>query len=151
MSERLVAKATITIDAPVSKVWNALVRPEMIRRYMFGTRVVTDWKEGSRISWRGTWSGKRYEDKGMVLEFKPLRMMRYSHYSPLTGLPDLPENYHTVTIKLSEKGARTVLSLSQDNNLTEEAREHSEKNWGMVLSKMKELLEVPGRLPNQGD
>jgi len=51
------------------------------------------------------------------------------------------ENYHTVTIDLSAEGNQTQLSLTQDNNATEEARAHSEKNWGMMLAAMKKFLE----------
>lgn len=53
----------------------------------------------------------------------------------------MPENYHTVTIELSGEGAQTTVKLSQDNNATEEAREHSEKNWQMMLDGLKKLLE----------
>jgi hypothetical protein len=41
------------------------------------------------------------------------------------------ENYHTVTIDLAPDGARTHVTLSQDNNPTEDARQHSEKNWDL--------------------
>jgi hypothetical protein len=34
-----------------------------------------------------------------------------------------------------------VVSLSQDNNATEEARGHSEKNWAMMLDELKKLVE----------
>ncbi|HPM61769.1 MAG TPA: SRPBCC domain-containing protein, partial [Methanoregulaceae archaeon] len=64
-----------------------------------------------------------------------------NHYSPLSGLPDAPEHYHTVTITLSEDGAFTLLLLIQDNNPTEASRDHSQKNWEMILGKLKELLE----------
>lgn len=45
------ARASVRIDAPREDVWAALVDPEKIERYMFGTEVVTDWKEGADISW----------------------------------------------------------------------------------------------------
>jgi hypothetical protein len=38
-------------------------------------------------------------------------------------------------------GAETTVSLSQDNNETEQAREYSEKNWKMMLDGLKKLLE----------
>jgi hypothetical protein len=72
---------------------------------------------------------------------EPGHMIQYSHFSPLTGQPDLPENYHIVTIELSGKGYQTHISLQQDKNATEEAREHSEKNWNMMLESLKKLLE----------
>jgi len=136
-----VAKASTTIDAPVAKVWDALVNPALIQQYMFGTQVVSTWKEGSPIAWKGEWKGKSYEDKGVLLAVKPERMLRYSHFSPLTGQPDRPENYHTVTIELASSGGQTTVSLSQDKNPTPEAREHSEKNWSVMLAGMKKLLE----------
>jgi uncharacterized protein YndB with AHSA1/START domain len=108
---------------------------------MFGTTVVSDWQEGSPITWEGEWKGKPYEDKGKIRKIEPPRLLQYSHYSPLSGLPDTPENHHTVTIELSAKGAQTGVSLSQDNNASDEAREHSEKNWKMMLEGLKKLLE----------
>ena len=141
MSKGLIAKALITINAPIRKVWEALVNPEKIKQYMFGTTVVSDWKQGSSIVWKGEWQGKKYEDKGMILKIEKDRILQYSHFSPIAGMPDLPENYHTVTIELSSDEAKTVVSLSQDNNPTEEAREHSEKNWKMMLDVLKKLLE----------
>ena len=51
-------------DAPAKNVWEALINPAMIKQYFFGTDVVSDWKVGNSIVWRGTWQGKEYEDKG---------------------------------------------------------------------------------------
>ncbi|MDA4114092.1 MAG: SRPBCC domain-containing protein [Thaumarchaeota archaeon] len=141
MHQGFVAKASISINAPVAKVWNALVNPEVIKQYMFGTEVVSEWTEGSPIVWRGTWEGKRYEDRGVILKLEPERVLQYSHFSPLSGLPDTPENYHTVALQLTAGGNQTLVSLSQDNNPTEESREHSQKNWGMMLASMKKTLE----------
>lgn len=108
MEKGFVARARVAIEAPVADVWNALVTPETIARYMFGTTVVSDWKEGGAILWRG----------------------------------DLPENHHTVTIELSpQPGGRTDVSLSQDNNATEDARTHSEANWRMMLDGLKRVIE----------
>ena len=141
MNTTLVAKASITINARSARVWDALVNPAAIKQYMFGTNVVTDWHEGSPIVWKGEWQGKSYEDKGVILQFKPERTLQYSHFSPLAGLPDRPENYHTVTIELSDEGNQTRVSLAQDNNLTEQARDHSEKNWETMLAGLRKLVE----------
>jgi len=141
MKNTLIAKAHITISAPIAKVWDALVNPEMIKQYMFGTNAVSDWKEGSPIVWKGEWEGKPYEDKGVILQMKPERVLQYSHFSPLAGQADVPANYHTVTIELSPEEKGTILLLSQDNNSTEEDREHSEKMWGMMLTGLKKVLE----------
>lgn len=141
MAMNLIARASITIDAPRDEVWDALVNPAAIKQYMFGTNVVSEWREGSPIVWKGEWEGRSYEDKGVILQLKPGRVLQYSHFSPLSGLDDKPENYHTVTIEISSVGNQTLVALSQDNNATEEAREHSEKNWGMMLDALKKFLE----------
>ena len=54
-------------------------------------------------------------------------------------LPDVPENYQTVTIELSSDEDRTLVSLTQDGSVDEETRQHSEQNWGMLASLKKTL------------
>jgi uncharacterized protein YndB with AHSA1/START domain len=141
MQKNLIAKTSISIHAPIAKVWDALVNPEAIKQYMFGTDVVSGWKEGDPIVWKGTWEGKKYEDRGVILKLEPGHILQYSHFSPMSGLPDTPQNYHTVTIQVTSQRDQTLLSLSQDKNSTEKEREHSEKQWGTMLSSMKKLLE----------
>ncbi len=141
MKKNLIAKASTNINAPRSDIWDALVTPESIKRYMFGTDVTSKFYEGSPIVWRGEWQGKVYEDKGKVLKVDPGRVLQFSHYSPLSGLPDRPDSYHVVTIELIDKGGEVKVVLTQDKNLTEEARQHSEKNWQLVLNALKELVE----------
>ena len=115
MNRGLVAKASITVNASINKVWDSLVNPESIKQYMFGTSVVSDWKEGSSIVWKGEWQGKKYEDRGMILKLEPERMLQYTHFSPLSGQQDqdMPENYHTVTIELSAGGRDTYFALTR--------------------------------------
>lgn len=139
--KNLIARAEVTIDAPVAEVWEGLVNPDLIRRYMFGTIVEAEWREGGRIVWRGEWLGRKYEDRGRILAVSPGRFLKYSHYSPLSGLPDAPENYHIVTVGLVPRGNGTLVTLSQDNNPDDESRRHSEQNWNMVLDGLKKIAE----------
>jgi uncharacterized protein YndB with AHSA1/START domain len=141
MDNNLIARASTTVNARRPEVWQALVDPQAIQEYMFGTHVVTDWDEGSPIIWKGEWQGKSYQDKGTILKVEQGRVLQYSHFSPLSGQPDAPENYHTVTIELTPEGERTTVTLTQDNNENEEARQHSEDNWGMMLTALKQFLE----------
>jgi uncharacterized protein YndB with AHSA1/START domain len=141
MNKGLIAAQSIVINAPIEKIWDALVNPDLIKQYMFGTNVMSEWKEGSAITWKGEWQGKAYEDKGVILKLDKPHLLKYSHFSPLTGEPDLPENYHTVTIELSDQDGAVKVRLRQDNNATQEAKDHSEKNWGMMLADLKKLVE----------
>ena len=141
MNKGLVAEASTTIAAPRAKVWKALTTPDTIKQYMFGTTVISDWREGSPIAWKGEWEGKPYEDKGVILRLEPERTLQYSHFSPLSGLPDAPDSYHTVTIELADQSSGTRVTLSQDNNATDKAQQHSQKNWQMMLEGLKKILE----------
>jgi uncharacterized protein YndB with AHSA1/START domain len=129
------------INAPTSKVWEALTRPELIKQYLFGTEVTTDWQVGSPIRYRGVWQGKSYEDKGKILELEPGKLIVSTYWSPLAGLADIPENYKTVRYELLSVCSGTRLSVAQDNNSSEDEARHSEQNWTMVLDGIKKLLE----------
>ena len=139
--ENLLAKAETTIASSPEEIWNALTEPALIKQYMFGSEVSSNWEEGSSITWKGQWQGKDYEDHGEILEIRPGARLKYTHYSPLSGLEDIPSNYHTVTIDLKNLGDQTKLTLVQDNNETEEQKQHSEKNWAMMLDSLKKILE----------
>ena len=135
------SKAQVDIAASPPKVWRALTDPDVIPRYFFGSRVTTDWKPGSAISWKGEWQGKPYEDKGRVLEVEPNQHLKFTHFSALSGAADKPENYHTIAINLSGQGQTTRVSLSQDNNRNEEEAEHSSQNWNQMLRGLKTTVE----------
>jgi uncharacterized protein YndB with AHSA1/START domain len=141
MGNNLVSKATASIGASKDQVWKALVTPQAIKQYMFGADVQSDWRTGSAITWTGEVKGKQYEDKGVILKIEPEQTLQYSHFSPLAGKPDQPENYHTVTIDLAGSGNNTEVSLSQDNNSNEEARKESEQNWEAMLDGLKKYVE----------
>jgi len=137
-----IAEVSVVANAPASRVWEALTEPELIKQYMFGAEVATDWKEGSPITYRGEFNGKPYEDKGVIIWFEPEKTLVSTHWSPLSGTEDSPENYHTVRYDLKEEeGGRTRLTLTQDNNASEEERAESEKNWKMMLEGLKKLVE----------
>ena len=140
-TEDIIARVSTSVNAPASKVWDALTNPSIIKQYMFGTEVVSDFKVGSKIVWKGEWEGKKYEDKGEIREFQPNELLQYSHYSPLAGKKDIPENYHIVTITLIGKDNKTNVTLTQDNNPDDKSREHSEKNWKMMLEGLKKTVE----------
>jgi uncharacterized protein YndB with AHSA1/START domain len=137
----LIARAEVVINSSVEKAWKALTNPEIIKQYMFDTTVTSDWKKGSKITWQGQWQGKPYEDKGTILEIIPFQKLAYTHFSPLSGLEDKPENYHKVTIELRQSNEETKVTLLQDHNSSEQSKQHSEKNWMMMLTSLKKLLE----------
>jgi hypothetical protein len=57
-------------------VVGALIKPEQIKAYMFGSQAVTDWKQGSPIVWRGEDERKTSADKGEIVHLKRGRIVR---------------------------------------------------------------------------
>lgn len=142
MTENFVAEKQVTIKAPVDTVWKALTDPALVTQYMHGTNLETTWEVGSPILWKGEWKGETYEDKGTVLAVEPEKLLSVTHWSPMGGSEDKPENYHTLTYELDEQGSETVLTLKQDNNPSEAAaKTMAEQNWGPVLEGLRAVAE----------
>ncbi len=122
MNNGIAARVTSIIHASLDRVWKALVDPEDIAKYMMGARVRTDWSEGSPIRWEGEWNGKPFEDVGRVLKVREPELLSYTHNS--TEAEGATQE-HVITIELKEVGGVTHLRLTQDNNSTEDARQHA--------------------------
>ncbi len=142
IDETFTAQSSVTIDAPVSKVWEAIVTPSIIKKYLFDTNVTSDWKEGSNIEYAGEYEGKSYHDKGVIKKLVPEKVFQSTYWSSMSGKEDKPENYNLVTYILSVEDGKTIVTLTQDNIATSEERTHSTNNWDMVLQKLKEVVEA---------
>jgi uncharacterized protein YndB with AHSA1/START domain len=141
MKNTLIAETSIRGNATPAQVWKALTTPGLIKKYLMGTDVTSDWKEGSTINYTGEYEGKEYSDKGVIKKMEPEKILQSTYLSSMSGKEDKPENYNLVTYKLTESGDDTVVTLTQDNIATEKEKEHSTKNWKMVLKKLKEVVE----------
>ena len=137
----LTATKSIVINATAQRVWEALTDPAQVKQYMWGSEVVSTWKQGSPLIYRGVWEGKPFEDKGTILEIDPPRLLRTNYFSPLSGKPDVPENYAEVTYALSAQAGGTKLTVTQSNIPNEAGKTQSEGNWGTVLDAVKKLIE----------
>ena len=142
ITDEFMAHAAVSINSTREKVWDALVNPAAIKKYMFGAEVESGWMEGSDITWTGEFNGRKYVDKGVILKIEPEKTLQYSHYSAMSGKPDISDNYHFVTIYLADGTDKTEVSLTQDNNADEDARIESEKNWNAMLEGLKKFVET---------
>ena len=136
-----IATATVQVDASRDDVWGALTEPAKIAEWMSGSKVETDWKVGSPITWTGEYDGREYEDKGEVLEYDEPSRLSVTHYSPMMGEPDEPENYHTLVYTLTESGDGTSVELTQDGCDSEEQAEQFSANWQQMLDGLKTVAE----------
>lgn len=141
MNKELISKSSIDINASPPRVWEALIKPEIVKEYFFGAVIVTDWKVGNPITFKGEFNGNKYEEKGVLLNVDPNGQLQYSHWSNFDGLPDELENYRTWTFDLNEKNGTTQLSITEDNLPTEKQKKRSDEFWSEALLKIKRLVE----------
>jgi len=135
------ATAQTDVAAPPERVWAALTDPAQIATYMQGSKVTSTWEVGSPITWDGEYDGRAYQDKGEVITYDEPRVLSVTHYSPMMGQPDEPENYHTLVYTLTADGDSTRLELTQDGNESEEQAEQFSKNWQTMLDGLKAHVE----------
>ncbi|HOZ86177.1 MAG TPA: SRPBCC family protein [Bacteroidia bacterium] len=140
--KNLEAQISIEIDASPAKVWTAITSPPLIKKYLFGTEVKTDWKQGSPITYEGEYEGKTYEDKGIIVKFEPCKLFQSTYWSSMSGKPDRPVNYNLVTYELIANGKKTTVTVTQDNIASEEEKQHATKNWKKTLENLKKVVET---------
>lgn len=141
MDKNLKLTTSIDVNASTEKVWFALTDKETIKQYFWGTETNTDWKEGSLISFAGTWEGSTYEDKGYILQIEKEKLLKHSYWSSFWGTAYNPDDFSTITYELSKNGEQTNLKITQEGFADEKSRDHSVDNWKGILDNIKNLLE----------
>ena len=147
---KLEVKNTITINAPASKVWDALTNPAQTKKYMFGCETVSDWKVGSPLLWRAHHEGKDVVFvKGTIKDIKHGKLLAYTTFDPNSTLRDSPENYTTVTYELREESGKTIFDVTQGDFSTVDDGEKRYKEasnngdgWNPILVEIKKLVEA---------
>jgi uncharacterized protein YndB with AHSA1/START domain len=141
MAKNLTAKSSIQINNTVDEAWKALVNPEIVEKYMLGSQQLSDWQKGSSIIWKKDFNGRKFEDKGEILEITPQKKLKYTHYSPDSGRPDAPENYQTVSVTLKRNSKGTTIELRSDNNASEKEKEMTEHIWAYYFQGLKIIMD----------
>ena len=132
------------VRADVDSVWDVLTRDTSAM--FMGAKVDTDWREGSPISFSGEFNGKPYKDHGEIRTVEKNRRLAFTHYSPTSGKPDVPESYNLVDVELEPEGDdRTRVRLSQTpmggDRPDEQTVEKFKQNWKMMLDGLKKAAE----------
>jgi uncharacterized protein YndB with AHSA1/START domain len=143
---------SILINEQAPKVWDALVNPEKTKVYMFGCRTVSDWEEGSPLIWEMEHEGKPFVPvKGHIVELNIYEYLSYTVFDPHSTMPDVPENYLTVSYELTEiERGTTFLTVRQGDydTVAEGERRYNEAynggmGWQPILQQIKTLVETP--------
>ena len=133
--------STITINAPLSKVWDVITLPAYVKLWQFGSELITDWKAGSSIRFKTAWEDKVFEQWGQVLEVVPGSSIKYSLFAPAPGREDIPENYFVMNYFLSEENGHTKLSIIQEDNRPNAVQEEPQGEENAVLQLLKSIAE----------
>ncbi len=147
--DKLIIENKITIKGSASKVWDVLTKPEQTKKYMFGCETVSDWKIGSTLLWKGTYEGKEMVFvKGNIVDIQPEKLLVYTVIDPNSTMPDVPENYLTVTYKLKNLNGTTFLTVTQGDYsvVAEGERRYKEaynngEGWNPILVQVKAIVE----------
>lgn len=143
MKKDLIASSNIKIQSTPEKVWNVLTNPEIIKNYLFGTEVKTDWKVGSPIIFQGEYDGQQYLDKGNVIENRENQLLKYNYWSGFSGLEDKSENYSLITYKIDKLEDNALkFTWHQKGFSSEEGQHHTEQGLNEMLVKIKKLSEI---------
>jgi uncharacterized protein YndB with AHSA1/START domain len=140
VSETVVTR-TVDIDAPAPTVWQTLTERMPAWLTEHPVRIDTDWRVGGPIVFAITEHGATRTDKGVVLAFEEDKVLRYSHWSPVSEVPDLPEAYTIIELRLETDGARTRLTVTHANLATWVMLKHCAFYWTVALNVIKKLAE----------
>ena len=147
---QLTVENSISINAPIDKVWDTLVNPEQTKKYMFGCETVSGWKPGSSLLWRAPYEGKDMVFvKGFIAAIQPPTLLTYTVIDPNADMPDIPDNYLNVHYFLAEQDGITTLTVRQDGF---EKAANGEKRyqdvynngngWNPILVQIKQVAEA---------
>tara|TARA_R110000796_G_scaffold250788_2_gene380568 strand:- start:69886 stop:70308 length:423 start_codon:yes stop_codon:yes gene_type:complete len=132
----------IEINAELDKVWAALTKPELVKQWQYGSELTTDWKIGSKISFKNEWESKVFEQYGTVLAFNPNKNLKYSLFFPRPDLEDKPENYFEMEYRLTPINSKTLLEIIQEDNRSGAKQEEVQGEENPILKSLKSLLET---------
>jgi len=145
--KELKIKKTITLNANVAKVWEALTKPEMTKKYMLGTEVISDWKVGSPILLKGRFKGdEKIIEKGSIEKIEVGRLLQFTKFDLNAKCNDVPSNYVKATYELTPKLGKTVLSVTQgDYSRVKDGEKRfadADSEWNQALNALKAFIET---------
>ena len=131
----------IELNAPVSKVWDALTKPELTKQYFFDCESISTYKVGDAIEF------VMYKDNQKIVVVKGVitlcltdKMLAYTCFSPETE--NKPDKHTMVTIALIPEENKTRLTITQGSFKDDKAHyDQTNQGWNFVLSGLKKLVE----------
>ena len=141
ITDNPIVNKSIRIKGTPAQVWDALTNPAKTREYFFNCEVISDWKVGRAITFKGLAMSKKIELRGEILAIEPERLLKYT----LKNSEDKnSDTVSTVTDRLEYVNGETVVSITDDVGAGDGAEERYEKSvqgWDNILSGLKAIVE----------
>lgn len=135
----------ISINAPSAIIWEHLTTPHLMKQWMLDQNteldIECDWQVGSSIVMKGKLHQVKIENWGTILECEWEKKLTYTHLSSISHLPDVPENYCTLSFELTPGEEGNTLALTISNFPTETIYKHLDFYWRGTLGVLKRRVE----------
>lgn len=135
---------SVIIQANPSEVWRNITDPEKMKQWMaepeMEVEIRTNWEINSPVVITG-FHHVRFENKGIVLQYEDNKLLKYSHLSSLSRLPDISGNYSVFTFVLNPVDHQTELAFSATGFPTESIFKHLDFYWKTTLELLKKFIE----------
>ncbi|RLA12703.1 MAG: SRPBCC domain-containing protein [Gammaproteobacteria bacterium] len=136
----LACHVTQVIDAPLERVFDAWLNPEMLSRFMLPMpgmpepKTEVDGRQGGRFTIHMEVGEEVIPHSGTYLEIDRPNRLVFSWESPFAA------DGSTVTLEFSAQDSdSTVLMLTHERFIDEESRNNHEAGWGCILKLLGEI------------
>lgn len=131
----------IFIEAKPSTVFEALTNSEKIIQYLPLKEVISDWKVGSEVLYKGELEGVPFTDFGTIDILEPNEKFQYTYWSTNHGTERLPANHLTICYSISNSENGTLLKVEHTNFKSEEMHTVMLNLWDFLLGSLKGFVE----------
>ncbi|MTJ03495.1 MAG: polyketide cyclase [Sediminimonas qiaohouensis] len=123
------------------KVFEAITKPDLARRYWGHENISHDWRPGSSWQHVRTDEARTVDLVGEVIESDPPRRLVISWANE--SQKDDPDQYSRVTFDIEPQGDMVKLTVTHDELQPDSGMLNGiSKGWPLVLSSMKSFLET---------
>jgi uncharacterized protein YndB with AHSA1/START domain len=145
-------ETSVRINAPLSLTWKHLTTPGLMKEWMgepgMNLEIDTGWVTGCPFTIRG-FHNTAFENRGSVLAFEPEKLLRYSHLSSVSDLPDSPHNFSIIEFRLEPVQNATILYLAVSNFPNEIIYKHLCLYWKATIGVLKKYIEQSKEMINE--
>jgi uncharacterized protein YndB with AHSA1/START domain len=158
--KRLFVEKSISIAAPVEKVWKILTDGRFAGQWIEegwekiggeSMNIYSDWKPGSEVLWKNE-QGKLMV-KGNVTKVNPYKLLRFTVFDVNSTEKISAGEEDGITYSFTEQNGSTILSLRHGDFLIMKDGEkyygQTNKVWDGALPKIKELAEANDDIDSQ--